>query len=32
MTMFTQPDKVIKEWNKYQKRYGIDDAVDPILV
>ncbi len=31
MTMFTQPpDKVIKEWNKYQKRYGIDDAVDRI--
>ena len=29
--MFTQPpDKVIKEWNKYQKRYGIDDAVDRI--
>ena len=31
MTMFTQPsEKVIKEWDKYQKRYGIDDAKDRI--
>lgn len=31
MTMFTQPpEKVIKEWNKYQKRYGIDDAQDRV--
>jgi len=31
MTMFTQPpEKVVKEWNKYQKRYGIDDAQDRV--
>jgi 2-polyprenyl-3-methyl-5-hydroxy-6-metoxy-1,4-benzoquinol methylase len=31
MTTFTQPsDKVVKEWKKYQKRYGMDDAVDRV--
>lgn len=31
MTAFTQPsDKVVKEWKKYQKRYGMDDAVDRV--
>ena len=31
MTMFTQPpEKVIKEWNKYQKRYGLNDAEDRV--
>lgn len=31
MTTFTQPsEKVIKEWKKYQKRYGMDDAVDRV--
>ena len=31
MTMFTQPpEKVINEWNKYQKRYGINDAQDRV--
>jgi 2-polyprenyl-3-methyl-5-hydroxy-6-metoxy-1,4-benzoquinol methylase len=31
MTMFTQPpEKVINEWNKYQKRYGINDAKDRV--
>lgn len=31
MTMFTQPpEKVVKEWNKYQKRYGINDAEDRV--
>jgi len=31
MTAFTKPsDKIIKEWQKYQKRYGMNDAVDRV--
>jgi 2-polyprenyl-3-methyl-5-hydroxy-6-metoxy-1,4-benzoquinol methylase len=31
MTTFTQPsEKVVKEWKKYQKRYGMDDAIDRV--
>lgn len=31
MTAFTQPsEKILKEWNKYQKRYGMKDAVDRV--
>jgi len=31
MTMYTQPpEKVINEWKKYQRRYGIQDAKDRI--
>jgi len=31
MTAFTQPSqKIVKEWNKYQKRYGKKDAVDRV--
>lgn len=31
MTAFTKPsDKIIKEWQKYQKRYGMKDAVDRV--
>lgn len=31
MTAFTNPsDKIIKEWQKYQKRYGMNDAVDRV--
>jgi len=31
MTTFTQPtEKIVNEWKKYQKRYGMDDAVDRV--
>jgi 2-polyprenyl-3-methyl-5-hydroxy-6-metoxy-1,4-benzoquinol methylase len=31
MTTFTQPsDKIVNEWKKYQKRYGMDDAIDRV--
>lgn len=31
MTTFTQPsDKIVNEWKKYQKRYGMNDAVDRV--
>jgi len=31
MTTFTQPsDKIVKEWRKYQKRFGKDQAVDRV--
>ena len=31
MTAFTKPsDKIVKEWQKYQKRYGMNDAVDRV--
>ena len=31
MTVFTQPsEKVVNEWKKYQKRYGMDQAVDRV--
>ena len=31
MTTFTQPsEKIVKEWRKYQKRFGKDQAVDRV--
>ena len=31
MTAFTKPHKkIINEWKKYQKRYGMDDAIDRV--
>lgn len=31
MTSFNQPsEKIVNEWKKYQKRYGIDQAVDRV--
>ena len=31
MTKFTQPsDKIVNEWKKYQKRYGMDAAIDRV--
>ena len=31
MTTFTQPsDKIVNEWKKYQKRYGMDAAIDRV--
>ena len=31
MTTFTQPsDKIVKEWRKYQKRFGKDQAVERV--
>lgn len=31
MTAFTKPsDRIVKEWQKYQKRYGMNDAVDRV--
>jgi len=31
MTEFTQPsEKIVYEWKKYQKRYGMDQAVDRV--
>jgi 2-polyprenyl-3-methyl-5-hydroxy-6-metoxy-1,4-benzoquinol methylase len=31
MTSFTQPsEKIVNEWKKYQKRYGMDQAVDRV--
>ena len=31
MTAFTKPsDKIINEWKKYQKRYGMDDAINRV--
>ena len=31
MTSFTKPSKkIVKEWKKYQKRYGMDDAVNRV--
>jgi len=31
MTTFTQPtEKIVNEWKKYQKRYGMGDAVDRV--
>lgn len=31
MANFTTPsEKIVKEWNKYQKRYGLNDAIDRV--
>lgn len=31
MTTFTKPsEKIVKEWNSYQKRYGKKDAIDRV--
>ena len=31
MTKFTKPsDKIVNEWKKYQKRYGMEDAIDRV--
>ena len=31
MTSFNQPsEKIVNEWKKYQKRYGLDQAVDRV--
>lgn len=31
MTTFTQPtEKIVNEWKKYQKRYGMDAAIDRV--
>jgi len=31
MTSFNQPsEKIVNEWKKYQKRYGIDQAIDRV--
>jgi len=31
MTAFTKPsEKIINEWKKYQKRYGMDDAINRV--